>query len=136
MKLNSPQRKRRGGYATVSVLLFIMIVSTLVIGITSNVVAHQNRNTVDARYAAALNLAEAGANYEFLKDQQHPRPGGPICQSGIRYHVDRKLFRLLHESLRQCVDRYHPALICCQHRYCRRRKPDGQDGGQRLLSSR
>lgn len=65
-------RKRRRGAALISVLFFLMIVSILLMGIGSYAVSHQTRAKVDADYAAAMDLAEAGVNYQFRKISYNP----------------------------------------------------------------
>src|SRR5437870_3613128 len=61
------RRSPRGGYALVTVVLFLIIVSTILGGMGAFVASHNQIQTVDSRYAAALDLAEAGINKEYNK---------------------------------------------------------------------
>ncbi len=72
---------RKRGLATISALFFILIMSILLIGVGFFATAHQQRATMDQQYASALNIAEAGVNYEFNKISADPTladqsPGG------------------------------------------------------------
>jgi Tfp pilus assembly protein PilX len=58
---------RRSAYAMVTVLVFLTVLSTLIAGLGVFVTSQNQRATVDSRYAAALDLAEAAVNYEFRK---------------------------------------------------------------------
>ncbi len=58
--------RRRGG-AIVGVLLFILVSSTAIIGVSTSCTMHLQRATVDMNYTKALDLAEAGINYEFRR---------------------------------------------------------------------
>src|SRR5258708_6342782 len=55
------------GMAIIAVLFFILITSILLMGVGTYAVSHQTRVTVDAKYAAAMDIAEAGVDYEFRK---------------------------------------------------------------------
>ncbi len=59
-------RARRGA-ALASVLMFILVLSVLLSGSASYTVSHQQRAYTDASYAASMDTAEAGVNYEFRK---------------------------------------------------------------------
>jgi len=60
-------RSSARGSALITVLIFISIVSVLLAGIAKFSISHQQLALNDSRYAAALSLAEAGANTEFRK---------------------------------------------------------------------
>jgi Tfp pilus assembly protein PilX len=62
---NLPPRARRRGGAIIGVLFFLLIISILLMGSGTFAVSHQTRAKVDADYAAAVDVAEAGINYEF-----------------------------------------------------------------------
>jgi Tfp pilus assembly protein PilX len=55
---------RRGGIL-ISTLAFVVIVSILMAGVGTLAVSHYARAKTESDYAAALNLAEAGINYEI-----------------------------------------------------------------------
>ena len=85
-------RPSRRGFTIVTVLVFILVISTLLSGIGIFAVSHQNRAMVDSDYAAALSLAEAGANWEFRKlsmDQNLPDqwPGATVNMAGGSFQV-------------------------------------------------
>ncbi len=65
-RFTAPRPSRRG-FTIVTVLVFVLIISTLLSGIGIFAVSHQSRAMVDSDYAAALSIAEAGANIEFRK---------------------------------------------------------------------
>src|SRR5437879_40736 len=58
---------RRRGSAVVGVLLFILVSSVSLIGVSASCTMNQQRATVDLQYAKAMDLAEAGINYELRK---------------------------------------------------------------------
>jgi hypothetical protein len=62
--LVSSRYKRRGA-AIIGVLFFILITSILLMGVGLYAVSHQTRAMADAQYAAAIDAAEAGINYEL-----------------------------------------------------------------------
>lgn len=53
------------GAAIIGVLFFILITSILLMGVGLFAVSHQTRALTDARYSAAMDVAEAGINYEL-----------------------------------------------------------------------
>jgi hypothetical protein len=63
-RTQSPRDRRRGG-AIIGVLFFLLIISILLMGTGTFAVSHQTRAKVDSDYAAAVDIAEAGINYEF-----------------------------------------------------------------------
>jgi hypothetical protein len=67
MRHRSPAR---GGMALVLALVGIVIVSTLLAGALMLSVSHMSLSYTNSSYANALNLAEAGVNWEFWKISQ------------------------------------------------------------------
>lgn len=65
------RRARNRGGVIIGVLFFLLIISILLMGIATMAVSHQNLEDVDAKYSAAVDLAEAGINYEFRKISQN-----------------------------------------------------------------
>lgn len=64
---NRPRLHGSRGVAIIGVLFFILIVSILLMGVGTYCVANQTNVLVDADYAQAMDLAEAGINFEFRK---------------------------------------------------------------------
>ncbi|MCL5283863.1 MAG: hypothetical protein M1330_04020 [Armatimonadetes bacterium] len=63
--------KRAGrGSALITALFFILIVSTLLMGISTLAVSHEGLAVTESDYAASLDVAEAGINYELRKISQ------------------------------------------------------------------
>src|SRR5687768_12806553 len=86
------RRRPQRGFALVSVLVFMLVIATLLSGMGMFAASHQSLAHVDSDYAAALSLAEAGANYEFRKlslDQNNPDqyPGATINWGGGTFTV-------------------------------------------------
>lgn len=74
-------RRRRQGAAIISVLFFSLILSMLLMGTGWYAASSQQRSVFDRRYTQALDLAEAGINFEFQKISANPSnadqfPGG------------------------------------------------------------
>lgn len=61
----STSRSKQRGAAIIGVLFFILIASILLMGTGLFAVSHQTRAIADARYSAAMDIAEAGINYEL-----------------------------------------------------------------------
>lgn len=61
------RRSRRSGAILAGTVSLMLIIAILTAGIGRFAASHQQRCTVDSDYAAALDLAEAGINYEFRK---------------------------------------------------------------------
>lgn len=70
MQTMKPTRLRQKGVAIIGVLIFILITTILLAGVGTYAVSHQTRADVDMRYAAALDLAEAGVNFELRRISQ------------------------------------------------------------------
>ena len=90
-RFTAPRPSRRG-FTIVTVLVFVLVISTLLSGIGIFAVSHQGRAMVDSDYAAALSLAEAGANWEFRKlsmNQNLPDqwPGATVSMGGGTFQV-------------------------------------------------
>jgi len=60
-------RASQKGGAIISVIFVLLILSVLLMGAGTLAVGHQNLEKTDMDYASALNIAEAGVNYEFRK---------------------------------------------------------------------
>src|SRR5690348_15598111 len=63
----SHSRRGSRGMAIIGVLFFILITSFLLMGVGTFVVSNQTRVKVDSDYAKAMDVAEAGIDYEFKK---------------------------------------------------------------------
>jgi len=85
--------KHRGSVLT-STLIFVVITSLILAGIGTYTISHLSRASAESDYSAAMNLAEAGINYELRNvsenildttrpDQLHPGAGqnGPYTGS-------------------------------------------------------
>lgn len=59
--------RRVRGAVLVSTIFAVLIASILLLGVSQYVVSHYQRADADANYARALDLAEAGVNYEFAR---------------------------------------------------------------------
>jgi Tfp pilus assembly protein PilX len=73
LRIRQPFARRRArirGAVIIGVLFFLLIISIMLMGIATLAVSHQNLEDVDAKYSAAMDLAEAGINYEFRKISQ------------------------------------------------------------------
>lgn len=66
-KMPGSRSSRRRGSVVIGVLFFLLIMSMLLLGVGSYATSHQQRTTMDTAYAQAMDLAEAGVNYEFRK---------------------------------------------------------------------
>ena len=92
LRRSPAQRRIRRGFTIITVLVFILVISTLLSGIGIFSVSHQTRAMADSDYAAALSLAEAGANWEFRKlslNQNLPDqwPGATVNWGGGSFTV-------------------------------------------------
>jgi Tfp pilus assembly protein PilX len=81
LRLRAARRRRERGGAIIGVIFVILILTVLVMGSGTLAIGHQNLENVDEDYAAALDLAEAGVNYELRKISQNTAnadqyPGG------------------------------------------------------------
>ncbi len=63
-------QKAGRGSALITALFFILIVSTLLMGVGTLAVSHQGLSLTESDSAAALDVAEAGINYELRKISQ------------------------------------------------------------------
>jgi hypothetical protein len=75
MRKQVPALRRQRGFAVITVLAFILVITVLLSGIGVFSVSGQSRALTDGDSAAAMNTAEAGVNYEFnrlAKDQNSP----------------------------------------------------------------
>ena len=64
-------RRRRSGGVLISALVFTVIISMLLAGIGTLSLSHYARAKADGDYLSALDIAEAGINYEFNKISQN-----------------------------------------------------------------
>lgn len=71
-------RSAERGAVLIGVLFLIVIVSVMVLGMGQLAVSHRERAGLESRYAAALDLAEAGINYEL----NHLTAGSPAHTPG------------------------------------------------------
>lgn len=83
--------RQRGG-AIIGVLFVILITSILLLGTGMYAVSHQNRTYTDLRYAKAIDLAEAGVNYELRRistnvDYADQYPGTTLSYGGGTFKV-------------------------------------------------
>ncbi len=63
--VRSARNRGRRGAAIIGVLFVLLIISMLLIGVGTLAVGHQNLCITDAQYAEAIDIAEAGVNYEI-----------------------------------------------------------------------
>ena len=85
-------RPQRRGFAIITVLVFLLVVTILLSGIGMYTVSAQTRANTAADAAAALNIAEAGINWEFRKlsmNQNQPDqwPGATVNWGGGTFQV-------------------------------------------------
>lgn len=74
------------GVVLVNALIFVVIVSMLLAGIGTLALSHYARAKADLDFSNALNLAEAGANYEFNKISKASSSGDPQGSTeGVTY---------------------------------------------------
>jgi Tfp pilus assembly protein PilX len=87
--------KQQRGSTLISALAFMIVISLLLAGIGTLCVSHYARSRTESDYAAALNLAEAGANFEFRKISQNPAAAdqvSPSAPSGATYSLGSGTF--------------------------------------------
>src|SRR5438105_1922288 len=58
---------RQRGFALITTIFFIMIISVLLAGVSKFATSHQIEASIDANTAKALDIAEAGINFEMNK---------------------------------------------------------------------
>ena len=79
-----PSNKR--GAVLISALVFVVVISMLLAGIGTLSVSHYSRVKVDLDFSTVLNIAEAGANYEFNKISKSSSSGDPKgFTNGVTY---------------------------------------------------
>ena len=64
------ERANQGGIL-LTVLVFAVVIATMLAGLGSLIISFYSRVTTESQYASAINLADAGANYEFRKINQN-----------------------------------------------------------------
>jgi Tfp pilus assembly protein PilX len=67
MQPHSAQRRAVAGGVLIGVLVFILVGSVMISGAARLAVAHMDRASYDADYARAIDLADAGVNYELRR---------------------------------------------------------------------
>ena len=92
MFISCSSRRTRRGFTIITVLIFILVITILLSGIGMFAVSGQTRVHVDSDAATAINIAEAGANWEFRKlafDQTNPDqyPGATVNFGGGTFTV-------------------------------------------------
>ena len=88
----SGRRPVQRGHTLPTTLIFTGIVSVLLCGVAKVSVSHNQIAVVDSRYASALNLAEAGANFEMRKITLAPNSADQY--PGATYQVPGGSFRV------------------------------------------
>ncbi len=81
----------------ISALAFTVIIAVCLAGIGTLCVSHYSRASVDGDFASALNLAEAGVNYEFRKISQNAANAdqkGGANPPGVTYAFGSGAFRV------------------------------------------
>ena len=63
-------RHNRGGIL-LTTLVFSVVIATLLAGLGTLLISFYSRVTTESQYASSINLADAGANYEFRKLNQN-----------------------------------------------------------------
>src|SRR5258706_10922645 len=66
----SGNRENRRGAVLITALAFTVVVSCIIAGIAAFTMSHCQRATTEGDYASALNMAEAGINWEIRKMSQ------------------------------------------------------------------
>jgi|SRR5579862_2910252 len=61
----SSRPQSEGGLAIISVLFGLLVMSVLLLGVATLASGHQTRASADSNYAAAMDLAEAGVDWEY-----------------------------------------------------------------------
>src|SRR5579871_1168687 len=80
--------RSRGGSILISVLAFTVVISFIITGVATCTVSHYSRASSEADYAEAIDLADAGFNYELRKISQNAGSAdqyNSTTQSGVTY---------------------------------------------------
>ena len=79
-------RRKRSGGVLISALVFTVVISMLLAGIGTLSLSHYARAKADGDYMSALDIAEAGVNYEFNKISKNTSLVDPVgTGSGTSY---------------------------------------------------
>ncbi|MDE2126618.1 MAG: hypothetical protein KGJ62_08515 [Armatimonadetes bacterium] len=95
MKPLSNRSRHHRGSMLIAALAFIGITSVITAGILTLATAHYSRSRTEANYAAALDAAEAGANYELRKvsdDASQADSAGTT--GGVQYTLPEGTFKV------------------------------------------
>lgn len=63
---NTSRQSQRGGIL-LTTLIFAVVIATMLAGLGTLVISYYSRATTESTYANAINMADAGVNYEFRK---------------------------------------------------------------------
>jgi len=94
------RRQHRGGIL-ITALVFSVIIAFLVAGIGALTVSHLSRESTEASYSGALDLAEAGVNYEIRKislDASQADQFSAMTQAGATYTLGGGSFTVYCEN--------------------------------------
>ena len=67
MRVKSRRLRAKRGGILLTVLIFAVVIATMLGGLGSLIISYFSRVTTESEYASSINLADAGANYEFRK---------------------------------------------------------------------
>src|SRR6266571_582043 len=87
-------RSRRGG-VLLTTLAFVVVISVIMAGMATLSVSYYARAGVESDYAAALDLAEAGVNYELRKisaNAGNADQAGSHSPPGVTYSLGNGTF--------------------------------------------
>src|SRR5579862_4993758 len=70
LKMVSTHRRHRGGIL-LSVLCIATVIATILAGLGTLIVSYYSRVTTESIYSSAINLADAGINYELRRISQN-----------------------------------------------------------------
>jgi len=94
------QHKRRGGIL-ITTLVFSIIIAFLLAGIGTFTISHLSRESTEANYTGALDLAEAGVDYELRKVSSNTSQAdqyNSTTQSGVTYTLGNGSFTIYCEN--------------------------------------
>jgi len=94
------RRHRRGGIL-ISALVFSVIIAFLLAGIGTFTVSHLSRESTEASYTSALDIAEAGVDYELRKISSNPSNAdqyNATTQSGVTYTLGNGTYTVFCEN--------------------------------------
>jgi len=94
------RRQRRGGIL-ITALAFSVIIAFLLAGVGTFTISHLSREVTESSYSGALDLAEAGANYELRKvsvNAGNADQFSSTTQSGVTYTLGSGSFTVYCEN--------------------------------------